>query len=161
MSDQPLPPEPYFASALSYRDPLKMLDWLEEAFGFERIMVIVDADGNLGHSEMRYGSGLIMVGNEWTEDHKSPASIGGKTTQTVHVFLDHDVDGHCERARTAGAVIQQEPQDQFYGARTYRARDPEGHIWTFSQTVKSLTPDEWDAASGGLKTTVYKPGTGR
>jgi len=44
-----------------------------------------------------------------------------------------------------------EPEDQFYGDRTYRALDPEGHMWTFAQTVKVMTPGEWDAASG-LKT---------
>jgi len=41
-----------------------------------------------------------------------------------------------------------EPEMQFYGDRTYRARDPEGHIWTFSVTVKRMTPAEWDKVSG-------------
>ena len=37
--------------------------------------------------------------------------------------------------------------------RTYRASDPEGHIWTFGVTVNQLSPAEWDKASGGsLKT---------
>jgi hypothetical protein len=35
------------------------------------------------------------------------------------------------------------------------ARDPEGHIWTFGQTVKKVTPDEWDRASG-LTTKMYE-----
>jgi len=39
-------------------------------------------------------------------------------------------------ARTTGAEIIQEPETQFYGDRTYRARDPEGHIWTFGRTVE-------------------------
>jgi hypothetical protein len=43
------------------------------------------------------------------------------------------------------------PADQFYGDRTYRARDPEGHIWTFGQTVKAMAPEEWDKA-GGVRT---------
>jgi hypothetical protein len=38
--------------------------------------------------------------------------------------------------------------DQFYGDRTYRARDPEGHIWTFGVTEKRMTPEEWDKESG-------------
>ena len=50
--------------------------------------------------------------------------------------------------RRAGAEILQDPGTQFYGDRTYRARDPEGHIWTFGVTVRKMTPDEWDAASG-------------
>ena len=51
-------------------------------------------------------------------------------------------------AREAGAEILQEPETQFYGDRTYRARDPEGHIWTFGVTEKRMTPEEWDKASG-------------
>jgi uncharacterized glyoxalase superfamily protein PhnB len=143
---------PTISSALSYRDPVAALKWLEAAFGFEPFMVICDPAGNLVHSEMRLAEGVIMVGNEWTEDHKSPASLGGKTTQTVHVQLKEGLDAHCERARAAGAVIQQEPDTQFYGDRTYRARDPEGHIWTFGQTIQRLTREEWDKV-GGVVTT--------
>ena len=141
-------PRPTLSPALCYRDPKAALKWLEAAFGFETVMVITDAEGNLGHSEMRFGNGIIMVGNEWTADHKSPASIAGKNTQTVHVHLTEDIDKHCARAKAAGAVIIQDPATQFYGDRTYRARDPEGHIWTFGQTVKAVTREEAEKASG-------------
>ena len=68
-------------------------------------MVITDAEGNLGHSQMRFGDGIIMVGGEWTDDHKSPASVGAKNTQSVHVHLTEDIDKHCARAKAAGAEI--------------------------------------------------------
>jgi uncharacterized glyoxalase superfamily protein PhnB len=143
---------PSLSSALCYRDPKAAYRWLEEAFGFQPYMVILDADDNLAHSEMRFGDGLIMVGNEWSEDHKSPASIGGKNTQTVHMHLtlEHggDLTAHCERARKAGAKILQEPEMQFYGDRSYRAVDPEGHIWTFSETVQESSPEEWEKTTG-------------
>lgn len=141
-------PRPSLSSALCYRDPKAALKWLEQAFGFETFMVITDADGNLGHSEMRFGNGIVMIGTEWTADHKSPASIDRKNTQTVHVHLDEDIDKHCARARAAGAEIIMAPETQFYGDRTYRARDPEGHIWTFGQTVKEVTREEAEKASG-------------
>jgi uncharacterized glyoxalase superfamily protein PhnB len=138
------------SSAVCYVDPKAAFRWLEEAFGFEPLMVILDADENLAHSEMSYGNSVVMVGNEWSADHKSPKSIAGKNTQTVHVQLPRgeDIDAHCERARKAGAEILQAPDTQFYGDRTYRARDPEGHIWTFGVTVEEIGPDKWDAASG-------------
>lgn len=139
------------SSAPSYQDPKAAFRWLEEAYGFEPLMVILDGEGNLAHSEMKFGDSVVMVGTEWTEKHRSPKSIDGLNTQTVHVQLEEDVDAHCERARKAGAVILQEPATQFYGDRTYRARDPEGHIWTFGQTVKKMDSAEWDNAMG-LKT---------
>jgi uncharacterized glyoxalase superfamily protein PhnB len=42
-----------------------------------------------------------------------------------------DVDAHHARARAAGAEITTEPADQSYGARSYSATDPEGHVWHF------------------------------
>lgn len=141
-------------SAICYRDPKAALKRLEAAFGFELVMLIEDDQGNLAHSEMRYGDAAIMIGNEWSEDHKSPASLGGKNTQTVHIQVREDIDAHCERARAAGFEIIMEPQTQFYGDRTYRCRDPEGHIWTVGQTVRAVSREEAEAASG-LKITGW------
>ena len=139
---------PTLSSALSYQEPKAALEWLEAAFGFEPTLVILAPDGSLAHSEMRLGDGLIMVGSEWNARTKSPKSLGGMNTQSVHVQLTSDLDAHCERARKAGAQVEQEPADQFYGDRTYRAFDLEGHLWTFGQTVKVMSEDEWTKASG-------------
>ena len=137
------------SSALSYQDPKTAFRWLEAAFGFQPVFVILDGD-NLVHSEMSYGDSIVMVGGEWSEDHKSPRSTGGSNTQSVHVQLaeGEDIDAHCAHARAAGATILMEPQTQFYGDKAYRARDPEGHIWSFSVTVQKMTPEQWDKASG-------------
>ena len=139
---------PTVVSAVIYQDPWAALDWLERAFGFERSMVITDKDGKLGHSEMRFAGGLIYVGSEWADHVASPKSLGGKNTQTIHVHLRDGIDAHCERARSAGAVIVREPKDQFYGDRVYAAKDPEGHVWSFGQTVHQVTREEAEAASG-------------
>ena len=62
----------------------------------------------------------------------------------IYVYVD-DVDAHYERARTAGAEIIDEPEDQVYGERRYGAVDPEGHRWYFSQVVREVTPEDWGA----------------
>jgi uncharacterized glyoxalase superfamily protein PhnB len=145
---------PSLISAVCYRDPKAALAFLEAAFGFELVMLIEDGEGNLVHSEMRFGDAAIMIGSEWSADHKSPASIGGKNTQTVHIKIGSDVDAHCERARSAGFEILMEPETQFYGDRTYRARDPEGHIWTVGQPVQAVSREDAEAVSG-LKITGW------
>ena len=145
---------PALMSAVCYRDPRAALAWLEKAFGFELFMLIEDGEGAVVHSEMRYGDAAVMIGSEWSADHKSPSSIGGKNTQTVHIHVAGDIDGHCERARAAGAEILMEPQTQFYGDRSYRCRDPEGHIWTASQTVQAVSREDAEAVSG-LKITGW------
>lgn len=139
---------PTFTSGVFYKEPWVALDWLEKAFGFERSMIITDNDGNLAHGEMRFGDGLIYVGSEWADFIASPAAVGGKNTQIIQVKLDSGLDAHYARARAAGATILQEPTDQFYGDRTYRARDPEGHVWSFGQTVKAVSREEAEKASG-------------
>ena len=144
-----------FRSALFYQDPKAALAWLEKAFGFELVMLLEDADGAVAHSQMEFGDSYVMIGQEWSADHRSPKSVGGKNTQTVHIQLDTDIDAHFERAKAAGAVIDAEPTTQFYGDRTYRCRDPEGHIWTVAQTVASVSREEAEAASG-LKITGWR-----
>jgi len=82
---------------------------------------------------------------------KSPLSLGGAGTQFIRIHLTDGLDAHCERARAAGARITQAPTDQFYGARSYRALDPEGHVWNFDQTIATLSIAQMEEASGGLK----------
>lgn len=140
---------PTFGPAVYYRDPFAALDWLEKAFGFTRQFVVTTPDGKLGHSEMRFGDGYVMVCGEWPGmAATSPATLEGKNTQSVHVQLKSGLNAHCERARAAGAKIVREPEDQFYGDRVYAAVDPEGHLWSFGETVRAVTREEAEKASG-------------
>ena len=136
-----------------YRDPMAALRWLEAAFGFETTLLLTDADGKVGHAEMTFRNCGIGVAGEWAGDvlggarMVSPASLEGAATQFIRIALEDGLDAHCETARAAGATITQEPEDQFYGARTYRARDPEGHVWNFSQEIEVVSFEEMTAAT--------------
>lgn len=136
---------PRISSSLFYTDAPKAIDWLCEAFGFE-IRLKVEADGEVQHSELTCGDGLVMVSTAggagkdrpWMA---SPATLGGKCTQSLFMYVD-DVDAHCARARAAGAVITQEPAVSDYGEdywsdRSYGCHDPEGHHWWFSTRLRS------------------------
>ena len=48
------------ASTVCYRDPNAAYRWLEEAFGFEPLFALVDADGKLAHGEMTFGASVVM-----------------------------------------------------------------------------------------------------
>jgi len=141
---------PSLTSGVYYQDPRAALDWLEKAFGFEPLMVVINEDGTLGHSEMRFGDGLIYVGREWDDDHRSPASLGGKNTQSIHLQVESGLDALFERARQAGAKVLREPVDQFYGDRSAMVADPEGHIWSFGQTLKEMTYEEMKVAGNRI-----------
>lgn len=146
------PPQgwPRLCQSLYYDDPARAIEWLCNAFGFELRLKVEGDDGDIVHSELTYGEGLVMVGctgrtdagkEAWQAHQVSPKSIQGGNTQSICVFVD-DVDAHCARAREHGASIHREPKTQDYGDdywtdRSYGATDPEGHMWWFMQRVRS------------------------
>ena len=151
-----------FTPVVFYRDPMAALKWLEAAFGFETSLLVTDKDGNVGHAEMSYGGGSFGVGEEWGAAEligpakmRSPASLDGMGTQFIRVTLEDGIDAHCAKAEAAGARITQQPADQFYGARVYRALDPEGHVWNFDQKIADPSFADMEKASGlKLKTSL-------
>ena len=58
------------------------------------------------------------------------------------------IDEHCRHAEASGAQIIRAPQDEFFGDRVYRAKDIEGHVWTFSQHVRDVSIAEMERVSG-------------
>jgi uncharacterized glyoxalase superfamily protein PhnB len=145
---------PAFTPTVFYRDPLAAIRWLEGAFGFEICMLVTNPDGSVGHAEMTYREAVVGIGGEWTGPQLggarmvSPATLDGQGTQFIWVAVPSGIDAHCEHSRRAGAQITQEPEDQFYGARTYRARDAEGHVWCFSETRRVVSEEEMTEATG-------------
>ena len=147
---KPPPPDwPRFTSSLIYRDGAAAIDWLCRAFGFKVRLKVVGEGGRIDHSELVYGGGVIMVGQEggdmsrysWKADLKSPLSMGGAMSQNIMIYVD-DADAHCAQARAAGARIVSEPETHDYGPeywadRSYGAVDPEGHLWWVTQRIRN------------------------
>jgi len=138
-----------FSSAVVYQDAAKAIDWLCNAFGFE-VRLKVEGDGGLVvHSELVYGDGLVMIGDERTMSlkgriAKSPRSVGGVNTQSIMVYVD-DAIAHCERARKAGATIITEPAvtdygDEYWSDRGYECEDLDGHRWWFYERLRDPKP---------------------
>lgn len=130
---------PRITAYLLYEDVGPMVAWLARAFGFRERMRLPRPDGKIMHAEMEYADGVVMMGCPGPE-YRNPKHTG-HVAQTLYVYVD-DVDKHFESARKAGARILAEPADQFYGDRTYRAEDPEGHHWTFGQHIRDVSPEE-------------------
>lgn len=142
-------------STVFYRDPMAALRWLGAAFGFDTALLVADKTGKVSHAEMAWRDGAVGVGGELTNPEMlgatrmvSPLALDGAASQFIHVELKLGIDAHCARARAAGGVIVQEPGDQVYGARTYRALDPEGHVSNFKQISAEAQPPDVEAARG-------------
>lgn len=146
---RPTPPDwPRLSSRLYYRDAAAAIDWLCRAFGFTLRLKVEGDGGRIEHSELEYGEAVVMVGQEEAADtpprfrqrFMSPLSSGGNT-QGLLLYVD-DVDAHCAQARAQGAVIVDEPSVHDYGEdywsdRSYGALDCDGHLWWFSQRLRS------------------------
>ena len=59
---------PVFKPTAFYRDPISALRWLEAAFGFETTVLVTDADGQVGYSEMSFGNGAVSINPGFTGD---------------------------------------------------------------------------------------------
>jgi uncharacterized glyoxalase superfamily protein PhnB len=128
---------------LRYHDAAKAIDWLVDAFGFERHLVVEGDEGRIDHAQLTFGSGMLMCGSH--DDHGGygdlvrTVRLVGAPTGGIYVVVD-DVDAHAERARAAGAEIVQPPEDQDYGGRNYTCRDLEDNVWSFGSY------DPWSSA---------------
>ncbi len=138
------PPEdfPRITPYLLYEDVGTAVDWLTNAFGFTERMRLKGEDGRANHAEIAIADGVVMLGCPGA-DYKNPKRLGS-VTQLVHVYVD-EIDRHCEVAKAAGARIVRPPEDQFYGDRRYDAEDPEGHMWSFAQHIRDVSPEEMQA----------------
>lgn len=126
---------------LAYQDAPAAIEFLSRAFGFEERYRLPMDDGRIGHAELALGDEIVMLASVFPEiGTASPQDLPAVHCQ-LQVYVD-DVDAHYERAREAGATIATEPEDQFYGARSYRAVDPEGGRWIFATQTEELSPEE-------------------
>ncbi len=136
---------PRLSTALTYQDANAAIAWICKAFGFE-VRLKVDGEGGLvEHSELTFGEAVLMVSDERVQQRKerafvSPASVEGKCTQSVMLYID-DADAHCARAKAAGGTIMYGPTVSDYGEdhwtdKSYQVRDPEGHLWWFCERVR-------------------------
>ncbi|QPC88068.1 glyoxalase [Mesorhizobium sp. NBSH29] len=129
MADATIEPPRIFPT-MRYADAGRMIDWLQQAFGF-----IVHArygeGGRVDHAQLSFGSSMIMLGSDRDDAFckivGSPGQPGGKA---IYVAVAN-VDAVHARAVAAGATIEEPPTDRDYGSREFICRDPEGNIWSF------------------------------
>ena len=133
-----MPSRPTLFPALRYVDAPAAIDFLCDAFGFERQAVYADPDDPtiIHHAQLVREGGMIMLGSarpgrvaelyRWKTPHQADG-----ITMSLYLYVA-DPDAHHARAAAAGAVILDPPHDnEGYPGRGYCARDIEGHVWSF------------------------------
>jgi PhnB protein len=90
-----------------------------------------------------------MIGQENPEWHNySPGSLGGSPV-VIHLYVA-DVDAVAKKAVDAGSEILFPVEDQFYGDRSGRLKDPFGHVWMIATHQEDVSPDEIEKRAAAL-----------
>lgn len=117
------------------------IEFYKKAFGAQETMRMPGPGGTVMYAELRIGSGVIMMNDEFPEmGARSPLSIGG-TAVTITLYVD-DADSFMAAAKAAGANETMPVQDMFWGDRYGKCTDPYGHEWAIATHKEDLSPEE-------------------
>ena len=130
------------------------IEFYKRAFGATELLRMADAQGRVGHAEIKIGDSVIMLADEHPAmGYRGPRSLGGSSV-SILLYLA-DVDAVFERAVRAGAKAQRPVADQFYGDRSGTLEDPFGHVWTVATHVEDVPREEMQRrAEAAMKSSV-------
>jgi len=123
-----------------YQDLPAALAWLTRAFGFTEHFRYGAPEDPAG-IQVLFGKAVIML--QGPRGRSSPVQLGFGT-QSLTLFVE-DVDTHYATAKSAGAIIVEEPHETEYGEYQYAALDLDGHHWVFARHAHDANPAEWGA----------------
>ena len=115
-----------------------------EAFGAEPVGEPFAIGGQLIHAVLKVGTGAMLLTEDGADEEapaRSPQAVGGLVTAIMATYWD-DPDAVWERALAAGAEVLYPLEDQFYGERSGRLREPFGHQWMISRLTERLSTEE-------------------
>ncbi len=126
---------------LCVKDAGKAIDFYKKVFDANEKFRLVEPSGRIGHAELDFGGTTVMLADEFPEfGYQSPLAYAG-TAVTIHLHVDN-ADDVIKRAIEAGATVEREPKDEFYGERSGTIRDPFGHRWNIGHSIEEVSPDE-------------------
>lgn len=131
---------------LVVRDGAAAIDFYRAAFGATELGERFSGPGGeLIHAEVRIGDSVVMISDEGEDGApaRSPESLGGVVSAIMATYWEN-VDVVWERAIAAGAEVVYSLEDQFYGDRAGRLRDPFGQQWMLCQRIEQLSREEMD-----------------
>ena len=128
-----------FSTVFTVKDIQKSLDFYNKV-GFKTEMTAPGPGGKLMHAEVDYHGSTLMLGPSMEGELKNVGT-------GVALYIDvPSADKAFQQVKAAGARIEEEPKDQFWGRRDFTALDPDGYKLVFSQFVRKVTPEEMEKA---------------
>jgi PhnB protein len=126
---------------LVVHDAKQAIEFYEKVFGAREKFRLTEPGGRVGHAELDFGGTTLMLADEFPEYQIKSARTIGDTPVTLHLHVEN-ADEVIGRAIAAGATLEREVQDQFYGERSGCIRDPFGHRWNIGHSIEEVSPTE-------------------
>jgi PhnB protein len=122
-------------------DATRAIEFYEQAFGAKERGRMQSPDGKIAHAELEIGDSVVMLSDAFPQfATKAPTELGG-TSASIMMYAE-DVDAVVKQALDAGATIEREVEDQFWGDRFGAVTDPFGHVWSIATHVEDVSPEE-------------------
>ena len=120
------------------------IDFYTRAFGATELYRLPMEDGRLGHAEIQIGDTRVLLADEYPEMNILGPNARGGPTASFAIMVDstEDLEAMWAQALAAGATVEREIEDQFYGHRMGQLLDPYGHKWSINAVVEEVSPEE-------------------
>ena len=110
---------------LAVSDAAAAIDWYKRAFGAKELTRMPGPGGKIMHAEVMIGDSRVMLSDVFRGgDTGAPQTLGG-TTSSMHIY-HRNVDKLWRQAVAAGASVTMPLEDQFWGDRYGKLKDPSG-----------------------------------
>jgi uncharacterized glyoxalase superfamily protein PhnB len=142
LSNRSVPPSTVVPEIV-YEDVERAIAWLGDAFGFS-----VRWQAGDHRAQLWVGDGVVVVRDRPPDLEPAERVPGACSAVLVRV---EDAEAALARAIEHGATLVRDVAEYPYGERQCTVADPEGHRWSFTQTIADVAPEEWGGASVDLR----------
>jgi uncharacterized glyoxalase superfamily protein PhnB len=126
---------------LCVRNAPAAIDFYTRVFGARETLRLTEPGGRVGHAELDFGGATLMLAEEFPECGFTAPQPGREGSVVLHLHVD-DADDVIRRSVEAGATVEMEPKNHFYGERSGSIRDPFGHRWSIGHHIEDVSPEE-------------------
>ncbi len=144
--------------AIVCKNAAKAIEYYKQVFDAKEKVRMEAPGGLIMHAELVIGDSHLMLNDEIPGMVSAPPADAPNSN---YLFLyTENVDDVFNRAVHAGAKVEMPLQNQFWGDRYGKLRDPFGHRWGLAQHVEDVSPEEMKKRSAAFAAQMSKAAAG-
>ena len=135
-------PEGYHSitPSITCKGAAKAIDFYKQVFHAKEITRMTMPGNVIGHADLMIGDTHLMLNDEFPGIASAP---NPSSLPSVNLFVySENVDELFDRAVKAGCKVEMPLNNQFWGDRYGKVRDPFGHQWGLAQHIEDVAPEE-------------------